>query len=231
MSIAEKLTTIVENEQKVYDAGKKSQYDEFWDDYQQNGTLTSYVYAFAGKGWTKENFRPKYDIKPINARLMFNYGGNNCLIDMVALSEELGIVFDFSNTTYFYQCFCGNFFDRLGVIDTTSSASLDGMFIEFQGTTIDKLIIRSNGTTTITSSFQSATNLKNITIEGVVGKDFNIQYSPLSKKSIENVVSVLSDATSSLTLTLSKRAVENAFSDEEWETLVATKPNWTISLI
>ena len=33
MSIAEKLTTIAENEQKVYDAGQKSEYDRFWDSY------------------------------------------------------------------------------------------------------------------------------------------------------------------------------------------------------
>ena len=34
MSIADKLTTIAENEQKVYDAGAKSEHDKFWDSYQ-----------------------------------------------------------------------------------------------------------------------------------------------------------------------------------------------------
>mgnify|MGYP003296383754 CR=1 FL=1 len=31
MSISDKLQTIAENEQRVFDAGKKTQYDEFWD--------------------------------------------------------------------------------------------------------------------------------------------------------------------------------------------------------
>lgn len=62
MSIAEKLTTIAENEQKVYDAGKKSQYDEFWDNYQYYGSRKHYKYGFAGVGWNKETFKPKYKI-------------------------------------------------------------------------------------------------------------------------------------------------------------------------
>ena len=40
MSIAEKLQQIAENEQNVYDAGKKAQYDEFWDNYQNKGNRT-----------------------------------------------------------------------------------------------------------------------------------------------------------------------------------------------
>ena len=62
MSIAEKLTTIAENEQKVYEAGKKSQYDEFWDTYQTNGQRTNYTYAFSGLGWTDNLYKPKYPI-------------------------------------------------------------------------------------------------------------------------------------------------------------------------
>ena len=71
MSIAEKLTTVAENVSKVYEAGKKSEYDDFWDRYQINGTRTSYSYAFAGEGWGAINFKPKYTIKPKNAQYMF----------------------------------------------------------------------------------------------------------------------------------------------------------------
>ena len=40
MSIAEKLTTVAENVPKVYEAGKKAEYDAFWDKYQNNGKRT-----------------------------------------------------------------------------------------------------------------------------------------------------------------------------------------------
>ena len=52
----------------------------------------------------------------------------------------------------------------------------------------------------------------------------------LSKASIESIINGLSADTSGLTVTISKTAVNNAFTDEEWATLIATKPNWTISL-
>ena len=242
MSIADKILVIAENEKKVYESGKKSQYDKFWDTYQQNGKLTNYSGAFEGRGWTKETFKPKYDIRPINAYHMFNYGGNQCNIDMVELSKELGIVFDFSKTTSFYQCFCGNFFKRLGVIDTTSADSLNGMFVEFAGNTIDKLIIRSDGSTTCGNSFQTAAALRNITIEGVIGKDWNMQWCPLSKDSITSVINALSSATSKLTVTFRKTAINNAFGinidDEttypegsEYHTLKNTKTNWIFKYV
>ena len=55
------LDDMAESIPKVYDAGKKSQYDEFWDSYQENGTCTNYNYAFYGRGWTNKTFNPKYD--------------------------------------------------------------------------------------------------------------------------------------------------------------------------
>lgn len=64
MSIAEKLVTIAENELKVYAAGKKDEYDRFWDAYQDNGNKTKYYRAFSGQCWTDETYNPKY---PINA--------------------------------------------------------------------------------------------------------------------------------------------------------------------
>ena len=63
MSIAEKLTQIAENEQAVFEAGKKSEYDTFWDVYQENGNKISYRFAFYGSSWNDTTFHPKYPIK------------------------------------------------------------------------------------------------------------------------------------------------------------------------
>ena len=62
MSIADKLLTIAQNQQAVYDAGKQAEYDRFWDEYQKNGTRTNYYYAFAGSGWNTKTYAPKYPI-------------------------------------------------------------------------------------------------------------------------------------------------------------------------
>lgn len=64
MSIATDLQTIAENTPKVYEAGKKAQYDAFWDALQNYGNRRSYNFAFfSAEGlWSDENFRPKYDL-------------------------------------------------------------------------------------------------------------------------------------------------------------------------
>jgi hypothetical protein len=49
-------------ESNGYESGKKSQYDAFWDAYQDNGKRNQYVYAFAQVGWTDSTYAPKYPI-------------------------------------------------------------------------------------------------------------------------------------------------------------------------
>jgi hypothetical protein len=60
MSIAEKLTAIAENEQKVFDAGKKAEHDVFWDELQEYGNKRNYLYTFAY--WNDKMYHPKYPI-------------------------------------------------------------------------------------------------------------------------------------------------------------------------
>jgi hypothetical protein len=64
MSIAEKLATIAENQQKVYDAGKQAEYDAFWDEVQNYGNRRKYQITFNGEGliWTDKTYNPKYPI-------------------------------------------------------------------------------------------------------------------------------------------------------------------------
>ena len=101
-TIAEKLTTIAENQQKVYDAGytagsgvdrdavlaegreqgEQDAYDAFWDVYQQNGERTHYSYAFAGRGWDDTVFKPKYPLTITEAAdSMFSNNMNLSYVD------------------------------------------------------------------------------------------------------------------------------------------------------
>ena len=43
--------------------GAKSEYDRFWDGYQENGNKISYRFAFYGSSWNDTTFHPKYPIK------------------------------------------------------------------------------------------------------------------------------------------------------------------------
>ena len=63
MSIAEKLSAVAQNVPKVFEAGKKAgkkaQYDEFWDSFPANLDGT---YLFSGDMWNDVTFKPKRNI-------------------------------------------------------------------------------------------------------------------------------------------------------------------------
>ena len=244
MSISEKLVTIAQNEQKVYDAGKKSQYDEFWDNFQYNGRRTkngdgfcsfenSHVY------WNETNFKPKYDLKPV--------GGNDSMFrcmrvpDFPELFENLGIKLDLSQVTTFNDAFYYTKTDHLGILDLSSCSSMNYVFYGCSVKTIDKLILRSSGVS-VNCAFQNASYLENITIEGkIINNGFNFRWSPrLTQDSLISIINALSSDTSGLTITFSKTAINNAFGididDEatypegsEYYTLRNTKSNWTFN--
>lgn len=217
------------------DTGYKSYYHEFWDSYQQNGERKSYAFAFAGEGWTVENFKPKYDIiVKTTARSMFSVGLAG--VDVEQLLIDLGITFDTSGVTSIdgFEYFCQYASPSvLPVISTISTSRLRYVFYHASNlVTIRKFILKDDGSQTFTSLFPNCSRLENLIIEGTIGQNgFDISGSPkLSKASITSIINALSTTTSGLTVTLSQTAVNNAFTTDEWNTLIATKSNWTISL-
>lgn len=196
MSISDKLTTIAENEQKVFNAGKKAEYDSFWDAFQNNGKANCYTNHYRN-GWNADCFNPKYPIIiPDNISTVFS----KCtwLIEIKVPVHILG-----RTQQIFYQC--------------SNLKSLS------------KLVVTED--TTFLNMFVDCTALENLAIEGTIANAFYIaDCDKLSKASIESVISHLSDTTTGLTATFSTTAKSNAFTTEEWDTLIATKPNWTIAL-
>lgn len=230
-----------ELEQILYgkDTGGRGFYDEFWDAFQQNGTRTNYEEGFAGIGWTSNTFKPKYDIKPKTAYMIFRDTNSvNARIDLVDLCDRLGINVDFSKTTNLRYGFYNSGFNHLGIIDLsaiTNANDTTGAFNFCQAKTVDLLkLVATNGT--YTSTFTDWAQLENITIAGTIscnGASFK-QSTNLTKESITSIVNALSATTSGFTITLSKTAVATAFGSTEsaeWNALISTKSNWTISLV
>ena len=252
MSVAKKLTTVAQNMSKVYAAGKEagvqSEYDRFWDAFQDYGKRTSYSYAFAGGlNWTKEHFRPKYDL--------IVAGGSSSMfvdafrkeeepLDFVELFNELGIVLDFSTmgNCIVFDMFQNAKICHLGVIDLRKkTGSLSNWFRSSYLRKIDLIRLGTDNDNTFQNSFNGDTALEEVYFEGVIYADINFQHSPLIKASIKNIMSCLSDSTSGTTVSFNLNAVNTAFEtsegaadgseSEEWLALVATKPNWTINLV
>lgn len=252
MSIAEKLKTIAENEKKVYDAGynagydagggadaeavyqqgiadgRQAEYDLFWDVYQQNGQRTKYSYAFAYDGWTDETFKPKYDIVIVgnNASGMFH---TSSITDLKQILLDAGVKLDFSQCTFLLQTFQSSSITHLPEIDARKATNTSYMCgSDCKVVTIDKLLVSE--TTPLQTTFDWCRNLENIVFEGTIGQNVDLHWSPLTKASIESVIAALSDTASGMTASFQQSAVNGAFTTDEWNALVAAKPNWTITL-
>jgi hypothetical protein len=238
MTVAEKLKKIADNEPRVFEAGKskgyteglnkggyadgyeqgkKAEYDAFWDAFQQNGDRNNYGYTFFGSGWTDETFKPKYNIVPNTAYLIFQ----SSKISEKAFKDAMdrGIVFDFSKA----QRMQFGFAEMVNLKEIPFDVSLEG--IEDSSTyggsifsynpnleTIKKIILRADGTTLYKSSlFDYSPKIKNVQFEGVLGESLAMGHcKQLSADSIRSIIEHLSDTAEGKTLTLSQVAVDNA---------------------
>ena len=236
------------------ESGGTSYYDLFWDNFQQKGVLKPYPCAF--RRWDESAFYPKYDIivAPTNGN---NYGGAISMfhqfnsqkvnsietkepIDLAQRLEECGVILDVSDADSFMYTFQEINVTRMPAIDLRGVSSIGCML--FLGAsnleTIDKLILKEDGSQGSNDyNFSGCTKLKKITIEGVIGKTINFRDCPLSRTSIESIVSALPTSSVS-TLTLKKTAVINAFDSDydkegsDWLKITTPKTDagWSISL-
>lgn len=227
---------------EVYEAGKKAENDAFWDRLQENGNRVSYRYIFSGGYWTAETFKPKYDIVNVkNCEHMFARCEIASLVDLL---EQSGIVFDVSNSenhiSMFTECWMTT---EIPPIDLSKSKYATNLFNQCSRLKGVEITIAENTVPNYSGWFNQCKELENLKVNGVFDKNaLNLQHSTkLSKASITSVINALSTTTSGISMTLSKTAVNTAFetstgaadgsTSAEWQALVATKINWTISLI
>jgi hypothetical protein len=229
MDIAEKIMRAKADYDAVYEAGKQAENDAFWDNYQENGNRTNYSYAFAGTGWTDEQFKPKYKIAPV---------GGNALEYTFYASEITEIPDDLLDFSQVNQCYMTFRQSKLVVVPplnlTNCTNGTNWLFGQCNNLKEIKTLTVSEAVT-FTNLVYGCSALEKITFAGTIGQEINFKWGTrISKASITSIIEHLSTTTSGLTVTLSKAAVETAFgstTSTEWTTLIGTRSNWTISLI
>ncbi len=250
MSIADKLVTVSENVSKVYEAGKSDERNTLWDAIQNYGKRTSYQEAF--RGFDDKTFTPKYSMSPTNVTEMFYYSK---ITDLVDILDRAGITINLRNLTTIangvplYRMFCYSKITtcpelRLPTVknDGGKGFNLNCMFFGCSNLeVIQGLDVVES--TIFTETFRNCSALKEIRFSGSIGNNISFaQSSRLSKDSIISIVDALSDSVSGKILSLSKTAVNNAFSiniddestypaDSEYYTLRHSKDNWTFSYV
>lgn len=223
MTFDEKLITIAENQQKVFDAGKKSEYDAFWDSFQKNGNRTEYNNLFGG-GWNKDNFRPKYPIRPTSAYMMFfnNAGEFILLDDFDEWCAENNIIIDFSNCTNCMYSLSTLHAKKFGTLNFGEATSLQNLFYSHNArygvVEIDNFVI-SDKTVFADSTFQHAVNLTKLIINGTIASNnLNVSYCKnLTHESLMSIITALkdfSDAGGSYKVTLGSDNIAKLTTDE-----------------
>jgi hypothetical protein len=119
---------------------------------------------------------------------------------------------------------------HIPVISAVSAISrgLIETFAHSRVETIDKLIVRDDGTTKFSNTFTLCTFLKNITFEGVIGNSVSFSDSDkLTNASVDSIIDHLKDLTGATEQTLTFHKDVGANMTEEQKAAITAK-NWTL---
>ena len=209
----------------AYKEGVKAERKRFWDRFllfKKEGTWSVPLGLFHGMMWGFDNFYPTCDIKPVGdaTRLFYNWhtdhGGKSGSLKQRL--EECGVVLDTSKATCLTIAFAYSAgITELPTIDFTGiTTNTTTVFAHcYSGLkTIEKIIVNEN---TVFSSWFTNTNIQNVQFEGVIANNLSFSYSTrLTADSMKSIISCLSDTTTDKTLTLSKKAVDNAIANGDF---------------
>ena len=156
------------------ETGKQTQYDEFWDIFQNNGNRTYYAYGICGDGWNETNLKPKYLIKPTSAseaNCLFYYlnhlGTVNSCFDFSLIQDKV----DFSQVTGAQNAFANGYVKNI-YADFSNCTELNGTFSHGNGgASIDTVIkVSENCVFKNTFAYGSATTVS-FTEGSVIGQN------------------------------------------------------------
>ena len=239
MSIAEKLTTIVENEQKVYDAGyDKAVEDEelvMWKRLTGNGTRKRYGQAFYGCSFPKDYSFAK-PITPTYCERMFydmegHFPKNIDLSGVTSLSGNNGD----SNSTYalFAWTLNATYLHDMKLPAPMAYVSTWAYCRALQ--TIEKIRVKKETQFLggpIGIPFAECFALANVTFEGEIGQNLNMSAcTKLTHKSLMNIIGCLYDfvsngETTTRTLTIGTNNLSKLTDEEK---AIATQKGWTLT--
>lgn len=208
MSIAEKKliasansVIIAENEQKVYEAGKKAEYDSFWDVFQNKGNSRIYYYAFSNNRFNDTNFNPKYPL--------------NCSTANTAAQHMFSSNITITDT-------------KVPIIVNGSNAN--AIFYGATKLKIVRELQLTNANTSVSSMFANCESLENITITGTgkIASACDISdSSKLSSASVDSIIEHLKDLTGATALKLTLNStVGNKLTEDQKASITAK--NWTL---
>lgn len=220
----------------VYTQGKKDNNSEFWDAYAQHKVVNEYytgtcAYFFAGYGWNNETYNPPFNFKPTSCYNMFRTNYTITLPFKCSRPDSVNRpLLDTSNCSNLAYFIAESNVAAIPTIDTRKSASLSHFIFYSTITTIDKLILKDDGSQVMDAFVTGNTQLTNITIEGVIGYnglDFS-SCGKLTHNSLLSIINALKDYSNATVHTLRIHPTSLTLLSDT-ELAIATAKNWSIS--
>ena len=203
-----KSADMVDGINDVLDAGKKAEYDRFWDLYQEDGNRKNYRYAFAGGGWTDETFKPKYPIAEVTDAM---YLFSNSKI------TKIDCALDLSNAPSLTNAFAYTSIERVKLLKVAEKTTYSGTFTN-NSTLTD---ITFAGIIGKTVGFGSCP-LNKASIISIIEH--------LSSTSTGQTLTLKKSAVDAAFETSKGAADGSTNPDSFWVSVLTWKPNWTITL-
>lgn len=205
-----------------FEAGKKTQYDAFWDRYQENGNRTDYRYAFSGIGWTDETFKPKYPIKPVG-----DAGAESTFYASQMTHFPDGLL-DFSKVTLAYMTFRLSKLVTAPALDISNCIRGTSWLFGQCGDLKEIKTITVSEKVTFANFAYACPALETITFAGTIGQNLSFQWSPLlSQDSVQSIIDALKDLTGTVSQTLTFHKDVGGRLTAEQKAVITAK-NWTL---
>lgn len=244
-ALIEQIITALDSKISRYEEGVRDENERFWKVLQTRLVWSSgNVYVEEVNTDYSHRFKNWYTATEINPLYPIQIGrGATTMFESCMRLENLPPM-TFLQPVSTYAMFNGCMSIKEAICDFRLTGNCSAMFNSCQNLTkVNKLIIE--GTCTWNSmSFAGCKKLVELNIEGTIDTTFVVSdCKSLNRASIDNIIGCLSTTTSGLTCTLSRTAVNKAYEtsegandgstseESEWNDLVATRTNWTISLL
>ena len=188
--------------------GMNKEWNQFWDEFQQNGRKTDYKFAFYGANWNDAIFKPKYDMFATDLTQCFYTTKITSLSDRL---KEQGVRFDTSACKNLNYAFAHSALTVLPKIDMSACTTSDSMCVGCYYLTRCEGIVSTEITKFYTSTFQNCSALEHIIFEGTIASDINLQWSKkLSRASILSLLSCLIATVTGKVVTLPSKCIDTA---------------------
>ena len=249
-AVKKKLKAIAENMPLVYEAGKaqggnteeaynqgveagkQAQNEAFWEVFTtaRNSAGKPYVrnnYQWAFMLWREENFYPTKDITPKTLYGTFqSFNEYGTPIDLRQRLIDCGVKLETQDVESAQAAFSMAYISVLPALDLRKCTIFNGTFNDSKIGTIEKIILKDDGSQEMMSNTFKTATLKNITFEGKIGTKVSFaECSLLTAESVQSIIDALLPLEEEVTRTITFHSDISISTEQETE--IAGK-GWTL---